>query len=198
MPEAGGRQRFEVLAVCTGNICRSPVIERLLEARFAEVGVIAQVRSAGTAAMLGAGMPDEAFDLLERYDGSTRDHSPRQLTAADLRRADLVLTATRSHRAAVAALAPERAYRAFVLAEFARLAETALDDDRFVGAVADPTALAEVIATYRDAEPELPPAVEDLPDPFHRAQGVWDDVGRRIDGATRRLAEALAELAPVR
>ncbi|MEO8284563.1 MAG: hypothetical protein ABI568_14370, partial [Pseudarthrobacter sp.] len=45
---------IRILTVCTGNICRSPVAERLLQAGLEQVKPGAfRVRSAGTRAMVG-------------------------------------------------------------------------------------------------------------------------------------------------
>lgn len=39
---------IRILAVCTGNICRSPMAEALLRAGAAEVGLDAQITSVGS------------------------------------------------------------------------------------------------------------------------------------------------------
>jgi len=41
---------FSILTVCTGNVCRSPAVERLLST---ELGPTVQVSSAGTHALVG-------------------------------------------------------------------------------------------------------------------------------------------------
>jgi len=64
MTEPGGAP-FTVLMVCTGNICRSPVAERLLRAQTEAVGLPVVVHSAGTQSMVGHGMTPEAAHLAE-------------------------------------------------------------------------------------------------------------------------------------
>lgn len=112
---------FTILTVCTGNICRSPVAELLLARGLAHVpGVV--VSSAGTGALVGAGIPDPALRLLraEGVDGS--HHRSQQLTTSLVRGADLVLAMTREHRRAVVELIPAATRRTFTVRELARVA----------------------------------------------------------------------------
>ncbi|MDY7557708.1 hypothetical protein [Cryobacterium sp. 10C3] len=92
---------FSILVVCTGNICRSPLAEQLLTTRLTNAGIPVLVTSAGTYAMVGKGMPDEAAALSVRYGGDPRAHVSRQLTARLVADADLVVTADREHRGEV-------------------------------------------------------------------------------------------------
>jgi protein-tyrosine phosphatase len=73
-----------ILIVCTGNICRSPFIERLLQRQLDERrpgsdrGIL--VHSAGTGALTGSAMDERAAALLVAYGGtpwgSGRETSP--------------------------------------------------------------------------------------------------------------------------
>ena len=90
-----------MLAVCTGNTCRSPMAEHLLRAR----GVAAT--SAGTdVAVVGEPMAGHALAVLAQrgIDGSA--HRAGRLTAELVSEADVVLAMTPRHREAVLALAP--------------------------------------------------------------------------------------------
>jgi len=118
---------FSILFVCTGNICRSPLAERLLHARLgAAVGDRRDsfvVRSAGTHGWEGSDMDPAAAAELVRLGGSPRDFRGRQLTAELIAAADLVLTATRAHRRIVLGELPEALRRTFTICEFAHLVE---------------------------------------------------------------------------
>lgn len=105
-----------VLVVCTGNICRSPYIERLL--RVGLVGTGIEVSSAGTDALVGSAMDPEAAARLVAAGGDPTGFSARQLTPEIVASADLVLTATRAHRADVVRLQPRALRCTFALADF--------------------------------------------------------------------------------
>ena len=88
-----------ILTVCTGNICRSPVAERLLQAGLDQVRPDAfVVRSAGTRAMVGDPIQPSSADIVRTYGGTPDGFAARQLTPKILRESDLVLAMTAKHR----------------------------------------------------------------------------------------------------
>lgn len=119
-------EHFSVLYVCTGNICRSPFAEVLTTHLLTEQGAEwCSVSSAGTAAVVGSGMHPSSRRELAAWDlaGEPAEHlRARAVDRAMLAAADLVLTASPEHRAAVVRLAPATLATAFSLLEFARLA----------------------------------------------------------------------------
>ena len=91
-----------ILTVCTGNICRSPVAERLLQAGLDQVQPGSfEVRSAGTRAMVGEPIQPLSADIIRTYGGTPDGFAARQLTPEILRESDLVLTMTARHRVEV-------------------------------------------------------------------------------------------------
>lgn len=113
---------LRVLAVCTGNVCRSPLVERLLQAGFAEIcsGSV-EVRSAGTHALVGAPAERGSRAIASALGASLDGFSARQLTTPMLVEADLVLALTSEHRSVILELAPAAFRKTFTLREFARL-----------------------------------------------------------------------------
>src|SRR5690554_2859915 len=107
----------DILAVCTGNVCRSPAVERLLAAR---TGLV--VRSAGTRAVVGGAVSPPMAALLEDAGLATTGFAGRQLDEALVAEPALVLALTREHRSAVVELDPGAMGKAFTLRELARLA----------------------------------------------------------------------------
>jgi protein-tyrosine phosphatase len=113
-----------ILTVCTGNICRSPVAERLLQAGLDQVlpGGF-QVRSAGTRAMVGEPIQPPSAKIIQTYGGNPEQFAARQLTSRILREADLVLTMSSRHRGEVLTLDASLLKRTFTIREFARMLE---------------------------------------------------------------------------
>jgi protein-tyrosine phosphatase len=108
--------------VCTGNVHRSPLAERLLMARLGQYRETFRVTSAGTAARAGTPMDPVAVALLAGLGGDPHDAVASRLTVELVEKADLVLGAATEHRDAAVRLSPVWALRrAFTLREFARL-----------------------------------------------------------------------------
>ena len=113
-----------VLFVCTGNTCRSPMAEALFRKVVAERlecgpeeidqrGVV--VTSAGLAAWAGGPASSGALEAVAEMGADLRGHSSQPLTEALVRQADVILTMTASHRAALLAQFPEAGDRVAML-----------------------------------------------------------------------------------
>ncbi len=92
-----------VLVVCVGNICRSPVGERLL--RAAVPGL--DVASAGIGAVVGAGADGDAAAVAAERGLSLDGHVARQFTAAMGQAADLILVMEPGHRREIMGMYPQ-------------------------------------------------------------------------------------------
>ncbi len=86
-----------VLAVCTGNICRSPFAERYLRRLAAVGGVELRASSAGTHACPGTRATPEARLAASEFGVDLDGHRARSLLLQDLEDASLVLAMTPSH-----------------------------------------------------------------------------------------------------
>lgn len=118
---------FTVLLVCTGNICRSALGERLGNAFLAdtlgaESGRVRLV-SAGTQAVVGSAMHPQSALVLGGLGAEAGDFRARQLHAAQVAEADLVLTMTRAHRRSVLEESPRSLAKTFTLLEASDLLE---------------------------------------------------------------------------
>ena len=120
---------FDVLIVCSFNVCRSPLAAALLLERLggesahdvtvASAGIDAVDGHAMCPTMVRMALSDGRAPLLER--ATLESHRSRHLTVELVRRADLVLTADRHVRSEVVKLEHGAAVRAFTLREAAQL-----------------------------------------------------------------------------
>lgn len=169
---------LRVLVVCTGNICRSPAVERLLSARLGAafqgrpaVGTLMpaiEIGSAGTGALVGRPMTRAMAQLVELNGGDPSGFVSRQLEASMIRSADLVIALTRKHRAAVVELVPAAVRRTFALRELARLAAD-VEPAALPGAnatTADRLRALVPLAGQRRGLASFRPADDDVIDPF--------------------------------
>ncbi|MFJ6949559.1 low molecular weight phosphatase family protein [Streptomyces wuyuanensis] len=180
---------FRVLVVCTGNLHRSPLAERLLRARLAASPGSFEVSSAGTVGTTGTPMDPVAASLLAELGGDPRGALARRLTATHVEDSDLVLGAAAEHREAVVRLSPLWALRrAFTLREFARL----LRPEDAAG-VADPAgrAAALVVGAAERRGNTGRADDDDVADPLGAPPETAREVALRIAEPVDRIAAAV-------
>jgi protein-tyrosine phosphatase len=108
---------MRVLMVCTGNICRSPMMERIAAAKARQAGLDVEVTSGGTSnEESGNPIDHRARRVLERAGYDASNHHATKVTARDLSEADLVIAAEEHHRRSLLRLAPDADVR--LLSEF--------------------------------------------------------------------------------
>lgn len=113
---------FTILAVCTGNVCRSPIAELVLARRLAGLAGVS-VRSAGVGALVGNGVPESARLLAARLGIDASGHVARQLDTSLIGGGDLILAMAREHRRHVVETSPAAIRRTFTVRELARIAD---------------------------------------------------------------------------
>ena len=113
-----------IVMVCTGNTCRSPMAELLCRKQLAnrlgcEVDALEKhgfiVMSGGIAAMAGGRPSAEAVEVMADRQLDLRDHEAQPLNRRMIQHADLILTMTHGHRAAILRQWPEAAERTQLL-----------------------------------------------------------------------------------
>jgi protein-tyrosine phosphatase len=150
----------QVLVVCTGNICRSPMAEGFLRELFhdrleaaADDGDVESIHvsSAGTAAWDGSRATGEAIEAAADREADIRDHRARRLAAHHLVQADLVLAMATEHRDTADRLAPTAAPRTFTAKELAQLLDALPGPAPEGPTITDPAALLRARVAQADA-----------------------------------------------
>jgi protein-tyrosine phosphatase len=174
----------EILLVCTGNICRSPMAEGFLRAALVErLGETAPVvTSAGTAGWEGSGPTDEAIRSAQERGVDIRAHLARKLNGAMLEDADLIVCMAAEHRKAIVGAMPDLEGKTFTIKELVRLLETSPAGGRFEDRVA-------AAAAARNGSV---PAADDVRDPLGEPIEGYREVADELKDLSGRLAAALA------
>lgn len=182
----------EILVVCRANVCRSPYVERLVaaELRSAERYDVT-VTSRGIEAMVGQPVDRQMLRVLTAENIDALGFESRQLAAADVESATLVLTASRDQRRAVTRLVPAALDRTFTLAQIERLLVGLRDAHVDVG-----PSLPDLVRLAAGARGVYGPSrrdQDDIPDPHGGSDSAYRQAARRLRAATRTLVRTLAQ-----
>jgi protein-tyrosine phosphatase len=203
---------FTVLHVCVGNICRSPMAERLLALALRrrvgdQVEDLYHSHGAGTGSWhVGEPMNSPAAKQLRLRGGHADGFQARRLSGRMIDTSDLILGATSQQVKDVLDLRPDAAHRTFVLGEFGRLLSQ-IDfkvlppsDGSVQGAYDRGVALVVAVDAARgggavwgsDGERRMPPLrADDLDDPWGMADREFARVADEIEQTVVPLASAL-------
>ena len=129
---------FNVLFVCTGNTCRSPMAAALAREELARRGwQHVRIASAGAAAEAGQPASHPAVVVMERTGIDLSMHASQRLTRELVEWADLILVMSPSHLAPVGELGGAE--------KMALLGEFGAADPRFAAPVRDPFGAGEEV-----------------------------------------------------
>ncbi|MFF0743957.1 protein-tyrosine-phosphatase [Streptomyces sp. NPDC004111] len=191
---------FRILHVSTGNVCRSPITERLTRHALAHRlgdpafgGLI--VESAGTWGHEGAPMEANAAAVLTDFGADPDGFTGRELLDEHVIRADLVLTATRDHRAQVISMGHSAGLRTFTLKEFNRLVRAidplTLPDPLEDGVVERARALVRAAAALRGWLLAPSEEADEVYDPYGAPITFFRSIGEEINAALDPVVTAL-------
>jgi protein-tyrosine phosphatase len=92
-----------IMIVCIGNICRSPIGEVLLKQYKPELNVF----SSGLGALVGKPADPKSVELMRQKNISLDDHCAQQINSVLVSSSDLILTMEKKHVSAIQAQFPE-------------------------------------------------------------------------------------------
>ncbi len=181
--------RFRVLHVCTGNICRSPMAELImraeLDASYGEASKRVALEGAGTyIGHAGEGINPGAAQALKALGVSSTHFRASGLSERSVAAADLVLCATSRHVSHVLRLVPEAESRTLTLLQAAAVASVAAQE--LVG-VTDPAARLAEVRRLASSGPILRDDAMDIDDPYGLSADVYGATALQIQDAVRRL-----------
>jgi protein-tyrosine phosphatase len=175
---------FTVLHVCTGNICRSPMSERILAGLTGEDVLN---HGAGISAFHeGENMQHNAMTELDSRGYDPDGHRARHLLREHVEASDLILVATIGHLEYLGERFPESFAKAFLVRSFgsmaADLADSLPDGDTAVRG----KALVDAADARRGDYDEI-----DLADPWGMRQAVYAQIADQLEAALKPVAAAL-------
>ena len=183
----------QVLLVCTGNICRSPMAEALLRSALQRHpgDAAPAVASAGTIARDGAPAMPEAVKAAAELGVDVSSHSAHRLRPEDIRDADLIVGMAAEHLEDVQALVPDAQSRTFTLKELVRLLEDT--GSRPVDATASDVGVAVVVSDAHRRRTGSPAIADedDVMDPLGLSLHGYRVVASELEDLCERLASGL-------
>ena len=108
---------MNILFVCTGNTCRSPMAAAIAK-HLARGRTDIEVRSAGTGAAVGQGMTSQSRAALKNMGVEVGQHTARQFTPELCEWADLILCMEKRHMQSVTAICPRANGKTYTLGSY--------------------------------------------------------------------------------
>jgi protein-tyrosine phosphatase len=175
---------FSVLHVCTGNICRSPMSERILAGL---TGEDVFNHGAGISAYHdGEGMHATSLEELASLGYDHTGFKARHLERAHVEGSDLILVATTEHQEYIAERFPEATGKTFLVRSFGSMAADFLPDLPAGDVLTRGKALVAAADARRLDYEEL-----NLADPWGMRRDAFSQVAAQLEDALKAVASAL-------
>lgn len=176
---------FRILVVCTANICRSVMAERILRQAVSARGAAAEITSCG---MLFDGEPasETVIDLLDERGLDARDHRSRRYTPEMVAEVDLVVAMERRHVRELVNVVDGAAPRIHTLGAIAPW----LRERRFA-AETTPAERVAAGAAEREMSALQGSGPDDVDDPHGRSKRRHRQTAERLDALTQALVDGL-------
>ncbi|UFS57876.1 arsenate reductase/protein-tyrosine-phosphatase family protein [Subtercola endophyticus] len=186
---------FTFLFVCTGNICRSPLAERLLTSKLTTLEVAdrqtIRVESAGLQTINGVAMDETAASEGLRLGAQIAGAESRVLDRTISMGANVLLTMTREQQVDLVKRYPALLHRTFTVREFARILEEVPE----VVSAGESVARRGVVTVGRASAVRSSLAAnasdDDIPDPYRRGDAVHRQVADMIEIAVSTISRRM-------
>lgn len=110
---------MNILFVCTGNTCRSPMAEGIFISLLKDNNIDnINVSSAGISAFEGDSANEKAIYTLKNKGIDIESHMSRQLTKDIIENSNLILTMTKAHKRMILNALPEYSNKVFTIKEY--------------------------------------------------------------------------------
>ena len=117
----------KIMFVCTGNICRSAMAEKMLKKRVEEEKLDIEVYSCGVSAQDGDWPTFTSIEVCKDYDVDLSTHRATNILNSNIEEMDLVLCATEAHKDAVIDIYPDLVGKVFTMKEYVGNTENGLN-----------------------------------------------------------------------
>ena len=101
---------MNILFVCTGNTCRSPLAAAIMEKIAVENDLDVLIESAGLFANVGGTASDEAIEALDKMGIDLTFHQTKPITEELIEKSDIILAMTQAHKELLKPMAGDKVY----------------------------------------------------------------------------------------
>lgn len=120
---------MKIMFICTGNICRSAMADGLAKKIIKDKNLNIEVYSAGIFATTGEHASYNSIAIMKEYDVNIALHKATAIEESNIEEMDLILCATKSHKAEIQARYNNLKDKVFTMKEYAGVDNNGTDID---------------------------------------------------------------------